>query len=74
MPIAPYIGSGLPAKVINTDGLVTLFDIAARELGDPLQWWRIATLNGLTDPWVPAMSDLAIPQKSTVNADGVPFG
>ncbi len=53
-PSTPYIGSGLPAKIVETDGITTLFRYAARELGDALAWWQIADLNGLSDPWVGA--------------------
>ncbi|AOW47120.1 MULTISPECIES: hypothetical protein [Acetobacter] len=35
-------------KVSAADG--TLYHVACRELGDATQWWRIAQLNGLTDP------------------------
>ncbi len=72
MPDAPYIGSGLPAKVVQTDGLTTLFHYAQRELGDALAWWRIAELNGLSDPWVSGGVSLAIPQASSDNGDGIP--
>jgi hypothetical protein len=68
-----YIGQALPAKIVTTDGVTTLFHIAARELGDALQWWRIADLNGINDPWVPAGLLLKIPQPQASNNGGVPF-
>lgn len=74
MADTPYIGSTLPAKIIRTDGVTTLFHIAAGELGDALQWWRIAQVNGLEDPWVAADLELKIPPPSTVNQGGVPSG
>ncbi|EHH67013.1 phage tail sheath protein [Gluconobacter morbifer G707] len=30
-------------------GGISLFHIAARELGDACQWWRVAEVNGLPD-------------------------
>lgn len=73
MADAPYIGSGLPAKIIMADGLSTLFDYARTEMGDALQWWRIADLNGLSDPWVAAGVELKIPAPATDNNDGLPY-
>lgn len=73
MADTPYIGSGLPAKIITTDGLTTLFDIARREMGDPLQWWVIAEANDLTDPWVPAGLTLKIPKAVSDANDGLPY-
>lgn len=70
---APYIGSSLPAKIVTSDGLTTLFRIAARELGDGLAWWQIAELNGLSDPWVGAGVKLLIPAKGQASLDGLPL-
>jgi len=69
----PYIGSGLPAKIVETDGITTLFRYAARELGDALAWWQIAELNGLSDPWVGAGVRLLIPAKGQASFDGLPL-
>lgn len=52
----------IPAKVIRVSG-TTLFDIAARELGDALLWETIADLNGLTDPWIDTLTELRIPAR-----------
>ena len=57
----PLLPQAFPAKVVRVSG-TTLFHVAARELGDATQWNRIARLNGLTDPWVYAEQQLAIPQ------------
>ena len=73
MADAPYIGSTLPAKIIETDGLTTLFDYAAREIGDALCWWQIAELNGLSDPWVGAGVQLKIPKAGPADNDGLPY-
>jgi len=35
-------------KVTAAD--VSLYHVAAAQLGDATQWWRIAQLNGMTDP------------------------
>jgi nucleoid-associated protein YgaU len=60
-------------KVIVCGG--NLFDLALAHLGDPLQWTRIAALNGLgPDPWLPAnvMLELAIPPTNTkLQANGI---
>ena len=39
----------------------TLFEIAARELGDARQWTRIAKLNGIVDPWISDLTTLKLP-------------
>lgn len=57
---AGYIAATIPAKTVRVSG-TTLFDIAMRETGDPLQWVAIARLNGLTDPWITAQTDILIP-------------
>lgn len=41
----------------------TLFRVAAEQLGDALQWTRIARLNGLTDPWLYGVVTLKIPKR-----------
>lgn len=72
MADAPYIGSGLPLKVITTDGELDLFRIAAREMGDALYAWQIAEANGLSDFWPAAGLSLAIPVPSGDTNDGLP--
>lgn len=44
-----------------TVSATTLFQVAANELGDALQWTRIARMNGLTDPWIEGVVELKIP-------------
>lgn len=73
MADAPYIGSGLPAKVITADGATTLFQMAEIEMGDALAWWQIATLNGLDDYLPAAGTQIAIPQSGQPTNDGLPF-
>jgi hypothetical protein len=55
-----------PAKEIRVSA-TTLYRVAAKYLGDATQWYRIATLNGLTDPWITEPTTLLIPQPSTSN-------
>jgi hypothetical protein len=55
-----YIAATVPAKIVRASG-TTLFNIAMRETGDPLQWVAIAQLNGLADPWITAMEEILIP-------------
>jgi len=39
-----------------------LFRIAAEQLGDATQWNRIASLNGLYDPFLQGITTLIIPR------------
>lgn len=55
-----YIAQTIPAKVVRESG-TTLFHVAMRETGDPLQWVAIAQLNGLVDPWIDGQADILIP-------------
>jgi hypothetical protein len=47
-----------------------LFRIAAEQLGDATQWNRIASLNGLTDPFLPGITTLIIPPVNTNAGNG----
>ena len=55
----------------------TLYHVAAQYLGDATQWWRIAQLNGMSDP---DLSDftvpiaLYIPVVDASLTDGLPAG
>jgi hypothetical protein len=55
-----YIAATVPAKIVRASG-TTLFNIAMRETGDPLQWVAIAQLNGLVDPWITGLEEILIP-------------
>jgi hypothetical protein len=46
-------------NIIVTGG--NLFQLASQYLGDGTQWWRIAMLNGLTDPFLSGTVALIIP-------------
>jgi hypothetical protein len=65
-----YIASTIPAKVIRVSD-TTLFEIAMREFGDPLQWVAIADLNNLIDPWIVGLQEILIPP---VLPSGTPTG
>ena len=53
----------------------TLFRVAEHELGDALQWTRIAQLNGLTDPWIVGFVTLNLPPVDPAASNGgVPNG
>lgn len=51
-----------------------LFQLAARYLGDATQWNRIATLNGLTDPFLTTGSPITLelpPVNSSAGNGGI---
>jgi hypothetical protein len=50
-----------------------LYALAAQYLFDATQWWRIAQLNGLTDPMLPAgLTTLVIPDVDATQTGGLP--
>ncbi len=49
-----------------------LYAVAAQELGDATQWFRIAALNGLTDPMVFGLVTLQIPNIDASQTGGLP--
>jgi len=49
-----------------------LFSLAAEELGDATQWFRIATLNNVTDPMLFGLTTLQIPDPDTTATGGLP--
>ena len=51
-----------------------LFTVAAQELGDATQWFRIAALNGLTDPMLYGLVTLQIPNIETSQNGGLSPG
>jgi nucleoid-associated protein YgaU len=50
----------------------TLFHIALNELGDALQWYRIAEANGLSDPMITGTVELVIPEADPTTTGGIP--
>jgi len=56
---------------------ISLFHVAARELGDASQWWRIAQVNGMTDPdlgRIPETIVLKVPSVERDLVSGLPDG
>lgn len=54
---------------------VSLYHVAARELGDATQWWRLAQANDLADPdltWLPNPVSITIPSTDSSLTDGLP--
>ena len=52
---------------------VSLYHVAARELGDATQWWRLAVVNGIADPMLaPALVTLSVPDPLPGLGDGLP--
>lgn len=49
-----------------------LFAIAAQELGDATQWFRIAALNDITDPMLFGLTTLQIPDPDATATGGLP--
>ena len=49
-----------------------LFAIALQELGDATQWYRIATLNNISDPMLYGLKSLTIPDIDTTAGGGLP--
>jgi hypothetical protein len=57
---AGYVAATIPAQTVRVSD-TTLFEIAMRQTGDPLQWASIARLNGLIDPWIVGFEEILIP-------------
>ena len=48
-----------------------LFEMAAAQLGDALQWINIARVNRLSDPMLSGPTQLIIPSYSSAFTDGI---
>jgi hypothetical protein len=48
-----------------------LFEIAASELGDAMQWIAIARANNLSDPMIVGFATIRLPTASAQYADGI---
>ena len=60
-------------SVVVTAADVSLFHVAAAQLGDATQWWRIALANGLTDPMLSGgPTTLSVPDVAPSTGDGLP--
>ncbi|MGH6821943.1 MAG: hypothetical protein ACREC4_00375 [Methylocella sp.] len=67
------IPSATAAKIIRVQG-GNLFRIALDELGDALQWTRIAAINNLRDPFLPDNAQLTLiipPVKAVARPSGI---
>ena len=49
-----------------------LFALAAQELGDATQWYRIAALNNVTDPLIFGLTTLLLPSPDASATGGLP--
>jgi hypothetical protein len=66
----PFVAATIPAKTIRVSN-TTLFHIAAKQFDDALEWVSIAQMNGVIDPWLFALTEVAIPP---VLPTGTPTG
>jgi hypothetical protein len=55
-----FIAAATPAKLVRCSN-TTLFELAARYLGDAQLWTAIAIQNQLVDPWIGGYAEIAIP-------------
>jgi hypothetical protein len=60
----------MPQTILIQPG-TTLFHVSATFLGDATQWYRIAQINGITDPFPTALTLLNLPTIRT--APGQPL-
>ena len=61
------------ARTILASGAdISLFHVAARELGNPMQAWQIASLSGLTDPMLSGVVTLTLPAPDASQTTGLP--
>ena len=49
-----------------------LFALAAQELGDATQWYRIASLNNISDPLIFGLTTLLLPDLDASATGGLP--
>lgn len=49
----------------------SLFEVAARYLGDATQWIRIAQLNDISDPWLSGLVTLQLPPFNASAGGGI---
>jgi len=51
---------------------VSLFHVAARELGGACDWIRLAQANGIVDPMITSVATLQVPTMGASNKTGLP--
>lgn len=68
--MASYVPVGVALRKVRVSG-VNLFQLAATYLHDATQWYRIAQLNGLSDPWIIGIVELQIPTPSSTSNGGI---
>jgi hypothetical protein len=64
-----YIAKANAARQARVSG-TTLFQVAVDYLNDATQWYRIAQLNGISDPWINAIETLQLPASLPATAQG----
>ena len=64
-----YIAKATAARQVRVSG-TTLFQVAVDYLNDATQWYRIAQLNGISDPWITALETLQLPASLPSTAQG----
>lgn len=62
------IGAATGGTNIVTVGGGNLYDLAAKQYGDPTQWTNIAAANGLTDPVISGTKNLVCPAVPDLNS------
>ena len=63
------VGVAVAPRQIWVSG-TNLFIVAAQYLNDATGWYRIAQLNGLTDPWIGTAMLIKIPSVQTGGGNG----
>lgn len=65
-----YVGKSVSARIVRVSG-TNLFAVAARYLGDATLWYKIASLNNMTDPWITTTVTLLLPSSGGVSNGGI---
>ena len=59
-------------QILVSGADVSLWHVAARELGDATQAYRLARINGLADPMLSGIATLVIPETDGGQSGGLP--
>ncbi|GCE82510.1 hypothetical protein [Komagataeibacter diospyri] len=65
----------MPTTIKVTANDISLYHVAAKQLGNAAQWWRIARLNDMDDPDLSAFTtpvSLILPATDASQDSGVP--